>query len=180
MKRIHKYRCEGDGNAVSGETSPADFEVFQEEAVYWMQRFGLLGWRASFEHEVLECGTLAQCEFEAQNRWAVLTLNKEWGEEADEARVRECAFHETCELFLGRLRDLAEERFIRDGEVDGAIHEVIRTLENTLWRVEAYQDAPGGPEGEEGDTTPGGAGQTHKRGVVGFSLAIPRQAQKRG
>ena len=72
------------------------------------------------------------CSFDLHNRMAVISLNTA----ADEKNVNPAliAFHEVTELLLARIRYLATERYIQPDEVDDAIHECIRTLENSVWK----------------------------------------------
>ena len=64
-------------------------------------------------------------------------LSKTWDNvEPTDFEIRKSAFHEACEVLLYPLRYLAEARFLTDSEIDPEVHNVIRTLENVLFKKE--------------------------------------------
>jgi len=64
---------------------------------------------------------------------SVLKLDVEWEEMPERNEIKRVAFHEVCELLLASLGWMAKERFNSD-EVDEKIHEIIRRLENTIFK----------------------------------------------
>jgi len=107
------------------------FTVFKKECDKWVKFYGLNNWRIKYE-EMEDESNSGLCSFDLHNRMAVISLNTA----ADEKNVNPAliAFHEVTELLLARIRYLATERYIQPDEVDDAIHECIRTLENSVWK----------------------------------------------
>ena len=116
------------------ETTPEQFEIFKVEFTKWQKFFGLLGWEVSFDHRDIEHrGTIT---FDIASRCATVTLGKKWDNydiEIDKVDICKTAFHEACELLLGRLRVLALARFLHQEEIDEEVHVIVRTLENVFW-----------------------------------------------
>lgn len=117
------------------ETTDKDFEIFKDECEKWIQYFGLLGWSVLYSHEKIGKESMADIIFNVFNRAAVIRLNIERPEsEYTGDSIRKSAFHEVCELFLGRLTYMAETRFLADGGVEEETHNIIRTLENKIFK----------------------------------------------
>jgi len=118
-------------------TTGEHFKIFQEEAWYWIQRFGLKGWRFHFEHGDQSEEGYAGYNYNVAGRVAVINLSKDWKDnEVIEAQLRRSAFHEVIHILLARLRWLAVERAVGIGDVDEEIETIIRTLENAVWEPE--------------------------------------------
>lgn len=50
--------------------------------------------------------------------------------------INRVAFHEVCEGMLSKLNQLCHERFIQKREIQTAVHEVVRRLENAIIGIE--------------------------------------------
>ena len=110
------------------------FEIFNTEVDYWVNYFGLLEWEVHTEFED-DQSLLGWCSTQQESRICVIGLNKTWNEEPTEYRVKQIAFHETCELLLSELRMATYERFHMDeNHIDRVTHSVIRRLENTIFK----------------------------------------------
>lgn len=107
------------------------FDLFKRECDKWIKYYGLNNWHVKYE-EMDDDINSGLCSFDLQNRMAVISLNTNKAEENVNPSL--IAFHEVTELFFARIRYLATERYIQPDEIDDALHECIRTLENCLWK----------------------------------------------
>ncbi len=113
-----------------------DFEIFKEEGKKWVEFWGLKGWDIYWKYETT--GGLkycAQCYIRLEERDVTMRLSNEklWPEQPDEENIRRSAFHEVCELLLGRLGVINRSRFVTESESTEAEHEVISILENMIF-----------------------------------------------
>ena len=111
--------------------------MFKKEAQKWLDYFGMKDWSIYYAQEKLD-GIRAQCSFNCVGGVATLILNTSWDEKDDSfvtnKIVKRTAFHEVCELLLGRLNNMASQRFNLDEmSVEEEIHRIIRILENSVW-----------------------------------------------
>lgn len=120
------------------------FELFNLECMKWIEKFGIKDYNVVTKHTRLNDDTKAYCTFHVVNRWAVLELNTGWDSSWDTSTmaIKKTGFHEVMELFLARLRNLAEYRYTTENEIDEAIHAIIRTLENVVFEQE-YKNETG-------------------------------------
>lgn len=121
------------------ELTERDFQIFKDEARFWIDKFGLLDWRIGFEFKKLDDNTYAQCDSQQLGKWAYLILNKWQSEQISEYQIRQSAFHEVCEVLLQELRRIALNEAIPFDErsilTDSAAHGVIRRLENSVFKL---------------------------------------------
>jgi len=123
---------------MGSKTTKRQFEIFKKECDKWVGRFGLTGWEIVYKHEHItgdEC-SLGQNAWHCDGRWSVITLEKDWESELNDEKVKRVAFHEACELLFARTRKLACSRNMDEDELDEEMHNVIRILENVLWKKE--------------------------------------------
>ena len=120
------------------QTTQTDFQLFQSHVYKWINYFGLKSWHIQFKHE--DIGTAnAQVAFREISGVAEFTLNKTWYEQTEEKKIKtikRSAFHEVIHLLLGKIDALALSRSISEKELDKEIHEVVRILENTIYKQE--------------------------------------------
>lgn len=116
-------------------TTEEHFKAFQEEALRWIEFFGLKGWQVDFRHADLEKNR-ADISYGLGSRIAAITLSTNWSHDpVTEEKVRRSAFHEVCELLLGRLSIFAKERFnVEEFQIDEEVHALIRTFENVIFQ----------------------------------------------
>ena len=117
-------------------TTKKQFEIFKQEVLVWLDFFGMKGWQVHFLHKKTDAR--ARIIFNCVGRIATFVLSADWSElegiQFTDHDIRKCAFHEVCELFLGRLNDMATQRFNLDElDVEEEIHQIIRTLENVIF-----------------------------------------------
>jgi hypothetical protein len=115
------------------KTTKKDFALFKKECEKWIEIFGLKGWRVYIEHKIPPKGK-AWCELDLENRIATIIMNLDWDDDKCDYEIRKTAFHESCELLLGRMDVVSKWRHSSESEIDEARHEVIRILENVLWK----------------------------------------------
>jgi len=121
----------------TAKTTKAQFKLFRAEAEKWIDFFGLADWDVTFLHNEIDDGR-AETSADELNSLANITLAKEFqvqpGGEISESEIKQCAFHEACELLLFRLRILSTRRSTRVEEVMREMHRVINILENTIFK----------------------------------------------
>lgn len=116
------------------------FKIFVEECKYWIGRLGLHNWKIFYEHndnysEDWEDGNLAMIRWNAQGRAATIWLNENWEEDhSTDFNIRQAAFHEIFELILTDFKRFSQASYRVDGSLERAVHDVIRTMENTMFK----------------------------------------------
>lgn len=119
-------------------TTKAHFKIFKEECQEWIEAFGLKDWFVDFYHEDWSehhGDAKAWCRWNVEGMIASVCLSLEWGNEKPiDETVKMSAFHEICHLLIGRLFDLATDRYIQKIEIDVEAHAIIRRLENAFMR----------------------------------------------
>jgi len=114
------------------KTTKAQFNYFRQRVEFWFQEWGLHNWRCDVTHSREESD-----DIRATACWLIphfactINLNTETDEKLDQAEIDRTALHETWEVILSKLRNMAEETYSHD-VVDGAIHDVIRRIENVV------------------------------------------------
>ena len=115
------------------ETTDLDFELFRDEALYWIDYFGLKDWEVDIVHVELD-GVMANCTGMWKSKHATLRLNTEWEDRYCTAlEFRKSAFHEVCELLLMEVHIIAASRYCEEPDLDHAMHGVIQRLVNTIF-----------------------------------------------
>lgn len=117
----------------SHKTTEADFEIFKAGVFRYMALFGLKGWEVDVRHNDKHIENRATCEADLSARHVTITLTKsKWSYVPSERELKLVAFHEVCELLLWSLVQYAEARK-PDGDLNSITHEIIHTLENSLF-----------------------------------------------
>ena len=111
-----------------------DFEHYQRRVHKWLDYFGIKRYDVVFKHCKLN-KAYAECHVNEIGKIAVFMLNTEM--DADPQPIGDwidaSAFHEVTHLLLNRLTAVGSARYIGADELEEAEHDVIRTLENTLY-----------------------------------------------
>lgn len=116
------------------KTTDKDFETFKREFYLWQAHFGLMGWEVFFRHEDLD-GAFACISCNLVGRIATVKYNTECDKrDYSDDNIRRSAFHECCELFLARIVGLANYRHTTEDEITEEAHNIIRTLEKTVFK----------------------------------------------
>lgn len=122
---------------VTTKLSQKDFEVFQAEALKWIEVFGLKDWEIlfSFNDENPDCrATCTTTDLIA--RICSLGLTLTWRHKPTPQELKMCAFHEVLELLLMplrlRLQDIPE---VSTTLLDKEVHRIIRILENSIFAL---------------------------------------------
>ena len=111
------------------ELTEKDLEIYKTEFLFWVDIFGLRGWSFYFKLDDLK-GNYGDILYSMVGRTSTVRLNKKMEKELYSIeQVKQTAFHECCELFLGRLVSLAEYRYTTADEIEEETHNIIRTLE---------------------------------------------------
>lgn len=121
------------------KTTKDQFELFKKECEFWIDYFGLKGWRVEYSHKKTVDEARADIIWNCAGRIATITLNTIWVDEdrcvITNDNVRRSAFHEVCELFLARLNMMANGKIDNQPhDVNEETHNLIRTLENTIFK----------------------------------------------
>lgn len=121
------------------DTNKKDFDNFKNYFNKWADYLGLKSWYVIFKHcEIFEDST-ARYSYELCSRVAKFSLGKEINIDESEDKeyvLKRAAFHECCELLLAKVNTYMFERNATPNQIEDAIHEIIRTLENTLFTFE--------------------------------------------
>ena len=114
------------------------FPLFQKEAQYWIDYFGLKTWEVMFTN-LKDIENRATIGWKVIGRIAKINLALDWEEGTEVVtalNVKKCAFHEVCELLLARLGMMADGRISNNKDlVTEETHAIIRTLENTIFKA---------------------------------------------
>ena len=115
-----------------------DFDIFSKEVRHWLFKLNLINFEVFLRHDKIEAQSRAECTFNIEDKIVVISLGTEWANiEPTHKEICKTAFHECCELLLGQAYIGLLNLNIDDEEVNGRMHSVIRTLENT-WFKEDY------------------------------------------
>ena len=116
------------------------FELFKEEFLYWINTYSLNNWEYHFYFGKEDGGDdTARSHIcrDHTGRICLVFLNNMWvGTEPTEKSIRHSAYHEVTEMLLSKINDIAHNREFSKEELEEAIHTVIRTLENTHWKLD--------------------------------------------
>jgi hypothetical protein len=117
-------------------TTVKEFELFKSECLKWIDYFGLKDWKIDFLHEELKSESYAECRVEGiSSRNVVLCFNTKCSEYDRKClNIRKTAFHEVWELILWPLQYIGTCRYVQPEEFTTAVHSVIRTMENTIYK----------------------------------------------
>ncbi len=122
------------------KTTKKHFELFIKECKYWINKFGLRGWCIDYTNERLVDGNKADVSWKMISRVARINLEPIWGDKDEiykvitDKMIRQTAFHEVCELLLGRLGMMADGKIANTKDAtEEETHNIIRTLENTMF-----------------------------------------------
>jgi hypothetical protein len=117
------------------KTTKKHFELFQKEAAKWIEYLGLKGWRVTFRHYYLS-GSRAEIHSDSlADRSVSIFLSTDWGNDlVTDSNIKRSAFHEVCELLLLRIYSMAVDRDSTESQVTEESHNIIRTLENTVFK----------------------------------------------
>lgn len=108
-------------------------KYFIAEVQRWCRFFSIADYEVHVDDDG-DCEHYADCTADVGNRYAIISVTKEWPVEPTNRQISRVAFHEVCELFLMELSVLAETRFIAQNSLEIARHRIIRTLENVVWK----------------------------------------------
>ncbi len=108
------------------------FTVFKKECDKCLKLYGLHNWCVKY-NTINDDTNSGLCQYDLINRIAVISLNIANSEKDVDPKL--IAFHEVTELLFARIRYLATERYVQPEEINDALHECIRILENTLFKA---------------------------------------------
>ncbi|MBE9542064.1 MAG: hypothetical protein IMF01_07070 [Proteobacteria bacterium] len=105
---------------------------------YWVEFFGLHNWDVNVHaDDDTDEETLAETYSNVNNKRADIYLIMDWGDtEMTQSELDKTAFHEVLEVMLAEIRYIAGKRDIRFGEIDSAIHSIIRILTVKIFKGE--------------------------------------------
>lgn len=107
-----------------------ELDTFKKHVSKWSTILGVKDWGISVDMDELAADRAAECQYENQNRFALITIDKEL-ENPSSKNLELTAIHETLELVMADIRE-ALCAFYNESLVDQHIHRVIRRLENAL------------------------------------------------
>lgn len=109
-------------------------KYFKKCVKYWIKYFGLFTWDIVIDGgEDTTCLAWACWHEIGEGRRASIYYNKKWiKRERNKKELNKTAFHEVCEVFLSRVRDLMAKWNTKNS--DEQIHYIIHFLENKLFK----------------------------------------------
>jgi hypothetical protein len=110
------------------KTTAKHFACFEQEATYWIRKYGLLQYEWQFEHASSD--NRAGVVFNVDAKIAMVTLSTDWDVEPTARGIRRAAYHEVYEVLLGYMKVLAISRTFDEALLECETHTVIRTMEN--------------------------------------------------
>ena len=117
------------------KTTAKDFKLFKQECQKWIDYLGLKDWYIVYEQAGEDIEAKADITYNTTDGVARIRLAKEWDDtDHNDQSIRRTAFHEICELLISKMYTYGKDRFCSDLELKTASHEIIRTLENTLFK----------------------------------------------
>jgi len=124
-------KSSGDFNL---KTTKKHFDLFRKEGSYWLVRLNLRDYDFIFVHVDLEDrNARAWVDISLDGKVVTFGLAEDWGwMEPDDYLIAKSAFHECCEVMLYKLHHHLTN-FYSYKFVDEMRHEVIRTLEHTMF-----------------------------------------------
>lgn len=113
-----------------------DFSKFKNEAERWLEIFGMTDYKVEFQFQELE-ECYAQTLGTPTGRRYLITLNSVWKDELRDPDYKDeilmdGAYHESCEAFLYRIRQMALGRDSTADEIDSEIHALIHKLQKAF------------------------------------------------
>lgn len=115
------------------ETTGEQFDLFVAECKRWLDYFGLKQWQVHYDIGDMD-RTLADVTYDTLGMVATMRIAKERSNlSTSDYEIKRSAFHEVCELLLAKMNFVANARYVQEDEIDIALHEIIRTLENTVF-----------------------------------------------
>ncbi|KKM57112.1 hypothetical protein LCGC14_1550870 [marine sediment metagenome] len=120
------------------KTTRKHFDLFKIEVKKWIQNFGLTDWNVYYSH--IKLNLKAQCKYDLVGRVATLSLSTEYIDDTIEYNIEQdikmSAFHEVCELLLGPLESMVDQRYaLGIDDVEEERHRIIRRLENFVFTI---------------------------------------------
>lgn len=129
----------------SYKTTKKHFKLFKRECRYWLDRFDLGSWEAHFVHGESDHPDTNNSRAWFYTNWTgrlfTIGLSSKWNLDIKKKGLSKCAFHEVCEILLGRLHinsDIDACPTQKDDN-DEVTHAIIRRLEKAIWG--SYWDA---------------------------------------
>jgi len=119
------------------KTNKVHFKIFKDECKKWLEYWGLTEWKVYYSHKNWNDDALASCSSDIKAMVATINLEPDWSSTMDDEDIELClrqtAFHEVCEVFLSKFRDVAKRRDNTWDEIIHNNHEIIRRLENCVF-----------------------------------------------
>ena len=116
------------------KTSKKDYKIFKIAVLQWMKYFNLKDWDVFFLHSNLD-SPLAKSRYNINSRQITFTLSKTWPKWMyNKEQLYKTAYHEVIEsALIGKLILLAINRYVSEDEIIAAGHEIVMTLQNTVF-----------------------------------------------
>ncbi|MEO5350764.1 MAG: hypothetical protein H7836_14135 [Magnetococcus sp. YQC-3] len=116
-------------------TNKKHFKTFKKYFKNYTIFFGITDWNLNFQHDIsLLTQDFACVQPDIDSRNVVISFNPVWENiKPTKKYIKLVAIHECLELFLYRLRCIANSRFdFTQHDLDEEMHKIIRVLENKL------------------------------------------------
>lgn len=119
---------------MSKPTTAKHLAAFKKEALFWIDKWGLIDWEFAFIRGEL-VNIRAQVSHNMLGKCVTFYLTKTWTcpvTPLTMKAIRVCAKHEVIELLIADLTTLALARFVTEDELEHVRHTLVRRLEYIL------------------------------------------------
>ncbi len=116
------------------QTTKKQFDTFKKLCKKWIIDLGLVNWQFHYELGKTDIGLVATAEWIYSNKLAIITLNDQCDIILDDETLNKIAFHEVCHVFLSCYQYLIDNNLSKHEHIDPINHDIIRTLENLLFK----------------------------------------------
>ncbi len=109
-------------------------KFFNKYVKYYQKKLNLLNWDIHILSQD-KPGARASAYWTFYNKTCSICWSESWIEKnPSKKEIKKVAFHEICEIFLSEITDKLN-RYYSENITEGIIHNIIRTLENTLLKT---------------------------------------------
>jgi len=115
------------------KTTKKQFEQFIKGCDHWLNFFGLKQWKVYYRFADMNKDDIANVAWKISGRVATMSLNKDVPDFITTNDIKMSAFHEVCELLFANISTCLGD-YISEIIVNDMVHEVIRILENTVFK----------------------------------------------
>lgn len=116
------------------KTSKADFDLFKQTAMKWIDELGLKNWKIDFYHDKQDKSVRSCILYDLESKLASIYLNEDWtDDQISDGNIKSSAFHEVIHLTNAELEIMARHCF-SNNQVSQAAEGIIHRWTNYFER----------------------------------------------